>query len=546
MKTLFRRRTDSIAPVRKPVMLAVAAIMLVAAALRAWHLDFGLPALNDPDEPIFILTSLDMLRGPTLNPGWFGHPATLLFYLLALVIVAVAGTGMAIGAWHGTGELVAAVFANPAVVVLPMRALCAVFGLASVWLTWRLGERVGGTRLGLIAALLIAVNALHVDLSQVIRTDMLATVLMTWSLIHALAIARGGGRRDHVWAGIAAGLACATKWPAILVLVAPLSAALAHRAQVRRELAIAPLVAIATLVIVSPYLLLDWHTVLRDLGGEARPAHLGSTGHGMIANLGWYVAHPLARGIGWAGVALVAIGAVDMLRDRASAATLLPFALAFLQALSAQALVWERWFVPLLPVAMLLAARGIGAIADLPRDPRHRIAAAGVLSLALAGSMAAEAAQRLVYRGHDARQAATRWALAHIPPGRTILVESAAFDLLAYRGRILFPLGSDGCIDARGLLAGHPTQHGTNEKRTGKAIVDLGHIDAPRLGTCRADYFILSNYGRYRHVAAAFPVEIATYRAALRGSRRVFAAVQPDPAQRAEGRDVEIYRAAGS
>ena len=49
-------------------------ILLAAAALRLHGVDFGLPALNDADEPLFVMNALDMLRKGTLNPGWFGHP----------------------------------------------------------------------------------------------------------------------------------------------------------------------------------------------------------------------------------------------------------------------------------------------------------------------------------------------------------------------------------------------------------------------------------------------------------------------------------------
>jgi hypothetical protein len=36
---------------------------------------------------------------------------------------------------------------------------------------------------------MLACNALHIELSQIIRTDMLATALMLWSIDHALSIA---------------------------------------------------------------------------------------------------------------------------------------------------------------------------------------------------------------------------------------------------------------------------------------------------------------------------------------------------------------------
>jgi hypothetical protein len=508
---------------RKRETLLLVAILLLAAALRLWHLDFGLPALNDPDEPIFIMTALDMLREGRLNPGWFGHPATLLFYLLILVIVGVAALGELLGRWSGSDAFVAAVFADPGILVLPMRGLSVAFGVASVWLTWRLGRQVAGPRAGLAAALLLACNTMHVELSQLIRTDMLATALMGWSMLHALAATEHSRRRPHVWAGIAAGLACAAKWPAVLVLVAPIAAGLWRaRSDPRalRLLPIAPLVAVATLLLVSPYLLLDYPAVLRDLGAEARPMHLGATGHGLLGNLGWYLRHPLAESFGWAGVVLMAIGAFGLHRRPAAAVVLLPTAAAILLALAAQALVWERWIVPVLPIVAILAAIGLATLADLlPRQWRSWPTAA--VLLVLAAWMASVTIDRLARHAEDPRQAATAWVRAHVPPGRTILVEHAAFDLLRYPGRLLFPLGSAGCVDVRTALGKRPSYRRVNGLRQGKAIVDLGHVDVAQLPSCDADVIVLTNYARYAQEPGRFPAELSVYRRLLQGYRCV-------------------------
>lgn len=513
---IFGTRTEPDAIVRNRDRALLVAILLLAAALRLWHLDFGLPSLNDPDEPIFVTTALDMLREGRLNPGWFGHPATLLFYLLAIVAVAVGAIGAALGAWSSVDTFVAAVFANPGILVLPMRGAMAALGVASVWMTWRIGRRIGGTRTGQIAALLLACNPLHVELSQTIRTDMLATLLMGWSLLHALAIARNGRLRDHLWAGVAAGLACATKWPALLVLVAPLAAGLwaaRNRRGALRLLPIAPAVAVATLLLASPYLLLDYPTVLRDLGGEARPAHLGATGHGLFGNLAWYLRYPLLQSLGLSGLALAALGILRLLRDRASAMVLLPVSAVLLLALSAQALVWARWLVPLLPIASVLAALGLAGLSERPWGRR----AGGPIALVLAGWMAHATLGQSATRANDPRQAATNWVLHHVPPGRTILVEHAAFDLIHYRGRLLFPLGTAGCVDVRALLRQAPSHNGVNRLRAGKAIVDVGNVDPALLETCKADILILSNFARYRHEPMTFAPQLASYRRLVHG-----------------------------
>jgi hypothetical protein len=41
------------------------------------------------------MTALDMLREHRLDPEWFGHPATLLLYVLALIFVLVGMIGSA-------------------------------------------------------------------------------------------------------------------------------------------------------------------------------------------------------------------------------------------------------------------------------------------------------------------------------------------------------------------------------------------------------------------------------------------------------------------
>jgi 4-amino-4-deoxy-L-arabinose transferase-like glycosyltransferase len=512
--------TESRGQARKRFRLALGTVLALAAALRLWHIGFGLPALNDPDEPVFVMTALDMLREHRLDPQWFGHPATLLLYALALIVVVVALAGSWLGRWHGVAGFVAAVFADPGVAIVPMRLFIALCGLATIALTCRLGRRGANARTGLGAALLLAVNALHIAQSQVIRTDMLATALTLWASLHALAIARGGGRRHHVLAGIAIGLATATKWPAVLAL-ANVAAANGRG----RRIWLAPVVAMVTLFAISPYLLIDHARVLHDLGGEARPHHLGASGHGFFPNLAWYLAHPLAGSFGAAGLALAAIGLVPGWRDnRALVLAIVPGTLLQIVVMAGQALIWERWAVPLLPPVALFAALALDRIAT--RLPLWLAALALVLA-----PMAITARTRAVMRADDTRQAASAWVRARIAPGASILVEDAAFDLLRRPGPLLFPLGSAGCIDVRAALARPPSYTRVDSARSGRAIVDLGDVPAPLLGTCRADVAILSHWRRYDAEAALYPAELANYRRFVsRG--RIVGSFAPIPGRR--------------
>ncbi len=511
--------------------LALLALLVVAAAIRFHGIAFGLPALNDPDEPLFMMTALDILRSGSANPGWFGHPATLTFYALALIIVAVGGIGIASGHFADADAFVGAVYADPSILFVPARLFFAACGALCVWLTYRLGQRLGGARLGLIAATLLAVNSLHVEYSQLIRTDVQVSVFILLATLAALNILQRGRMRDHAVAGIFIGLGMATKWPAALVLFNPLTASLSRHIPgipAIRPIALLGGVSVATLFVVSPFLLLDHAAVLRNFSGEARPIHPGATGGGFLTNLGWYVGSPLLESFGWLGLTAIATGVVTALCDRQMRVAVLPFAAALGIVICAQSLVWERWLVPLLPFLTLVAASAICALADLLRC-RFAVRFVGfeliVTALVLLPMLAAAQAGR-IERANDTRQAAAAWVNANLPAGGTILVEHAAFDLLHGKRRLLFPLGSAGCVDAGALLAGRIRYSTVEILRVGRPIVDLGHVEPARLASCRADYAIFTHYEIYHANRNAFAAQLAAYRTIAAGGR-VRAIIRP-------------------
>ncbi len=520
-------------------------VLLAATALRMWHIGFGLPSLNDPDEPLFVMKALDLLREGAINPGWFGHPATTLFYALAVLFALIAALGMALGAWASPAAFAAAVFADPGMIVLPGRVMIALVGIASVALVYCIGRRVAGARAGLVAAALLAVSPLHVELSQTIRTDVPATALMLLSSFYAVRVAQGGRLRDILLAGMAAGVACATKWPAALVLASVEAAVLMRVVDGRQRIAhliVAPIVAVITLLLVSPFLILDYATVVHDLGGEARGFHLGATGAGWASNFVWYLVNPISTALGVAGLVLAAAGlTVSFRRDRTMALALFAAPVIFLIAISGQALIWERWAVPLLPYAALAAALGLDWVVKRFAGSRQNLMGT-IIALLVCAPILVSCVMRTQERSIDTRQAASVWLRDHVDPGASVLIEHAGFDLLERPGRVLFPLGAQGCIDVRAALSGRPTFEATGEARGERPIIDIGNVDPGRLATCRADYAILSHYSRYAAEQARFPLPTCLYRALLRNGQ-IVASFAPETGRRG-GPDVQVVRLA--
>ncbi|MFC4255000.1 ArnT family glycosyltransferase [Croceibacterium xixiisoli] len=547
----FDDMTDPISPARntrRSIWGARVALLLIlagAAAIRVHGAAFGLPDLNDADEPLFMMTAFDMLRGPTLNPGWFGHPATITFYCIGLVSLLVGGLGIATGRFADVDGFASAVYADPAILFLPARLFFVACGVICVWQVYRLGRKIGGPddvrgrMLGLLAAALLAVNAVHIEYSQLIRTDVQASVFMLAVTLCSWNIFRHGRLRDCLFAGIFLGLGIATKWPTAIMALSPLAAiawlgwCARDRAWALRSAVAFATAAIVSLLIASPFLLLDYATVMENLAGEARKAHPGATGSGFFGNIAWYVSGPLLRSFGLVGLALAGLGVAGLLlRRRDVAIAVAPGFIAMFIVLCAGALVWERWTVPILPFLALAAAWAICTALDWLRArfrrrlPGLELAVLALVAIPMGQSAMAGQAERL----NDTRQAAAQWIRDKAPPGSVVLVEHAALGLIGEGWDIRFPLGTAGCINAGDALTGRIKYNEVEDKRAGRPVVDIGNLPPEVLPGCRVDYAIFTHYDGYTG-QAVFAKEAGIYRSLAAGGREV-AVFRPQPGVR--------------
>lgn len=516
------------------------AILCVAFYLRIASIGFGLPAMNDPDELMFELGALRMLRGHTLDPGWFGHPATTTMYVLAVIDAVVFAFALLTGRATSARQFGSMVYADPSWIILPGRVAMALFALGTIWLTWSLARRFFGPHAGPVAALLLTVNPVHITWSQIIRSDMMACVFMLLCLQSSAAIAQAGRRRDFCYAALWLGLAIATKWPFALsglaigtaTIFAVRNGVLQRRTAVTR-LAAAGVAAIGILFLVSPYLLIDYSTVLKNVQGEGQARHLGATGGSFWYNLLWYLGGPIHAGFGVLGLGLVAFGAVQLSRRRQAMAVLAPVAVAFLILFCSQRLIWERWVLPLMPLGAIVAAWGLVRLAEVLHRPGRagwiRWVPAAVLLAALA-PLGARAWADGRARMNDTRQLASAWARQHIPPGSRILIEHNAFDMVGQRWQLLFPMGEAGCVDVVALIHGRASYAVIELARNGRSNVDFGTMAPARRAQCHADFAILAQYDRYRQERGLFPDEYAAYRALL-ATGTIAATFGPVPGQ---------------
>jgi 4-amino-4-deoxy-L-arabinose transferase-like glycosyltransferase len=511
----------------------MAAILLVAAAMRLYGLDFGLPALLDPDELIFIGGAHQLFESGTLNPGWFGHPATTTIYVVGLVVATVLGAGLATGDFANPDAFMQALFFDPGMVVLPARLVMAAFGVACVALTARLAVRLGGGQTAaLVASGLMAINPVNITWSQVIRSDIMALTFLLLAALACVNVLERDRQRDRLAACLFIALAITSKWPFAVAFVS-LTGALYLRARAKeatqgfsrlalaRQVAVAGSVCVLLVIAISPHLLLDYPTLLSNLQGEAKVAHLGGKLGGPVENLIYYLTQPIFGGLGLLGTALAVMGLVMARGNRAFWALVGAPSAVLVAVIVSQAVVWERWAIPFFPalsIAAGFAAERIWAGIAIRPVALRRAAALGATVL-LAVPPVAAAASGAHERMADNRRLATNWARANLPPGASLMVEHFAFDLIDSDFPIVFPIGTAGCLDARGVLRGQINYKEVDSLRGGQSNLDYAAVPEDKQASCRTDFAILTEYARYAAERDKFPVGDARYRALLARGR---------------------------
>lgn len=520
---------------RQPLYFwSVVCIFVLAFLLRAWSLHFGLPALNDPDELMFELGAVRMLRGLTLNPGWFGHPATTTMYLLAVINALVFGVGWLLGLFHDPKQFGDVIYADPSWVILPGRAAMLSFGLVVIALAFRLCTRFFGRLAGLFTLLLLSFSPLHIKFSQIIRSDMMACAFMLCVLLAAHRAMNSAKPEIRTYAPAAAwvGLAVTTKWPFIASGLAGVGAILSqcrddvlpwrHGARIFFALG---LMSVAMILCVSPYLLLDYPTVMSNLAGEARTYHLGATGGGALWNFNWYVTGPIWYALGPAGVLLACIGVATSFHTKATRFILLPVLFGFAVVLLSQKLVWDRWA---LPVAVLMAVfAGAGSAKILGAVPRRwALVSASVLALLVLSTIAPAAVKENAMRLNDTKQQATTWLIHNARPNTRVIIEHFAWDLSDQPFTVFFPLGDAGCVDAKAMLRGKVGYRTIEILRKDRSNVDIGTMPRSKLASCKVDYAILTQADRYFTERRRFPSEASNYEYLI-GQGKTLAVFQP-------------------
>ncbi|MGC8668738.1 MAG: glycosyltransferase family 39 protein [Chthonomonadales bacterium] len=383
-------------------LILAGSIALAAVALRLWGIRWALPNAQHifsyhPDEGVNLVNGVlqNGVARPHLLLSFYNY-GTLYFYLWQAA-VAIEQTYGFIPASIPAGTAVGDAMAP---LLLAGRVVSACCGLLTVWVVYCAGKRLYGWKAGLAAAAVYAVAPAAVLDAHFATVDVAATLFVALALLMASRLLSTQRIVDVAVAGAVCGCAAATKYTAVLAVVAPAAAlVLAGKgaaasgvtrsrpvARLTGNLALLGASAAAGFLITCPAAFLDTQRFLRDVAFEASKSQQGMgvlfahTGNGWVYHLVW----SLRFGLGAPLLLWAVLAVAGGVRRRSPAdLLLLAFVAAYYGVIGAAQVRFLRYVVPLFPALALLC--GAMAVQWGARLPGVLAAAAGVAALVVAG-----------------------------------------------------------------------------------------------------------------------------------------------------------------
>ncbi|HZC66981.1 MAG TPA: glycosyltransferase family 39 protein [Nitrospirales bacterium] len=410
-----------------PFRILVVILLFLGIVLRVLFVIHPLPI--NVDEANVVDRALRLFaEGP--NPRWFHYPS-LFLYLVALSegvlfcfrwVLGLSATPEAFTDWY---------FTEPLVVYMTARLWSLGAGVTTLWLVYRLGERLASPPVGLGAAAFLAVSPMHLYYSAIAKPDAAMVLAMYAAGLLAVAYLREQRSAAPWGAAIMGGLAATLKYPGGAAWLAAPAALFLRPSSERHPLLnrlgqVALLGVLAALVFVAgtPFAIVEPTLVHRDLGGHVQTVVRGLPGMEGITTWDLYVGRALPYALSYPLLGLAAWGLVVLLRQdwRGTVVALVPAA-AYAVPTFAASLAQFGFVLPLVPALCLCAGAGLDALSPtLSHDPWKRLVVQGSLALlCVASPVSVSICELIKAQRPTAQERAEQWIREHLPAGSRIL-----------------------------------------------------------------------------------------------------------------------------
>jgi 4-amino-4-deoxy-L-arabinose transferase-like glycosyltransferase len=341
-------------------------LLVLAVFVRFWGLGWGLPNTYHIDEDKFGNTAKGFFTGD-LNPHFF-HVPTLHMYTLAGLWKIYYWIGKADGTFHDNAQFMDYYIDHPGTYYLIGRALSAILSVGTILLLYFIGLRMYNRTVGLLAAVFLTFSLEHTTTSHAMMPDAPMVFFMVLAFYFIWRVYEEGRPRDYIFTGLAAGAAMALKYGGHMMFLplflAHLFRVLEHREPKKKIIFYWPLYAsglvfLAVFLIGCPYAVIKFKEFKADFKWQTN--HLLNEGHfgDSPQHSAWlfYLQYGFRDNIGrWAQY--LAFGGIvaTIFRRKARELILLSYPIALLLIIGGWKTRATRYFLPLAPFFILLAA----------------------------------------------------------------------------------------------------------------------------------------------------------------------------------------------
>jgi 4-amino-4-deoxy-L-arabinose transferase-like glycosyltransferase len=310
-------------------------------------------------------------------------------------------------------------------------------GTATVLVVFRIARRAWGDTTALVAALFMALAFIHVRDSHFGTTDIAMTCLLVWSVSWLIDGHLSKRPRDFVIGGILGGLAAATKYNALLLIVPLVTSYLLNiyeqAPERRRQAVLDPrlfvygLPFLAAFAIGVPFLLFDLPKFLSEMALLRQSMEVGS--RGLDLSVGWlhHVQLSLRYGLGIPLLAAAVAGSAVMLwYEPRMGLLLLSFPISYFIVAGSIRNLFFRYAIPLVPFLCLAAARLV------TRFVKREALVAGIAILVVLPSAISTVRFDWLVSQLDNRVMVARWFDAHVPAGDSVLLTGSRYGYVQF------------------------------------------------------------------------------------------------------------------
>lgn len=436
------------AKVKNPHAPALVVILLLAALLRLYGIDFGNPHTYHPDEMKLIAQAGHLLQSHFFDKeAYFVFGVYPVFFSMVLAVLLAVYIVLAVATGHFESIQFARIaYQNdPFIFFLVGRLFVALLGVVSVYVLYKLCKSAFNQRVGLIAAALLSVNFVHVRNSHFATVDIAAALFALLALYFFVRIDRCNRLRDYTLAAVFMAFAVSAKFSLFLIAFPFLVVCIKqfiyskNRLLLSKSIGAAILIGLLVFLVTSPIFLLDFQETYGGIVGTTEFEKVGKIGSGggllsywtgsQAPGFGVFYPNSIPDTFGLPLTLLVLAGLLYQLyRHKSADIMLLSFVLSTYFMFDHFAYKAMRHILPVVPLFLVSAAVVLDAgVAKLKTGKNIQNAVLWILVAVFAFFGVHYCLYYFsILRRPDPRTLASKWIGEHIPQNSKIAVESFA------------------------------------------------------------------------------------------------------------------------